>query len=61
MTELAIRWNGGDHSTAAVSGRYTARKAVDYTKTAADTVVDEKRVNDGKVRCIAEAAWAGKG
>jgi succinate dehydrogenase/fumarate reductase flavoprotein subunit len=44
---------GGDHSMAAVTGRYAARKAVEYAKIAPDTVINQKQVDAEKERVYA--------
>jgi len=44
---------GGDHASAACSGRYTARKAATYVLTAPEPVVDHKQVDDERARVYA--------
>ena len=48
-----IQGAGGDHSHAAVTGRYAARKAVEYAKTATDINIDRKQVAAEKERVYA--------
>jgi succinate dehydrogenase/fumarate reductase flavoprotein subunit len=44
---------GGDHSVAACSGRYAARKAVKYAQTAEEPVIERKQVDKEKARVYA--------
>ena len=44
---------GGDHATAATTGRYAGSKAAAYAKTAAGSVIDRKQVETEKVRVYA--------
>ena len=43
----------GAHASAAVSGRYTGRKAADYARTAAEPAVDRQQVEAEKARVFA--------
>jgi succinate dehydrogenase/fumarate reductase flavoprotein subunit len=44
---------GGDHSMAATTGRYAARKAVEYARTATDAAIDSHQVEAEKERVYA--------
>jgi len=44
---------GADHSVAACSGRYAARKAVKYAQTAGKPVIERKQVDEEKARVYA--------
>jgi succinate dehydrogenase/fumarate reductase flavoprotein subunit len=44
---------GGDHSVAACSGRYAARKAVKYAQTAGEPIIERKHVDEEKARVYA--------
>lgn len=44
---------GGDHSMAATTGRYAARKATEYAKTTTEPVIDRKQVETEKERVYA--------
>ena len=46
-------YSGGDHSVAACSGRYAARKAVKYAQTAGKPVIERKQVDKEKARVYA--------
>jgi succinate dehydrogenase/fumarate reductase flavoprotein subunit len=44
---------GGDHATAATTGRYAGRKAAEYAKTADKSVIDRKQLEAEKTRVYA--------
>jgi succinate dehydrogenase/fumarate reductase flavoprotein subunit len=46
-------YSGSDHSVSACSGRYAARKAVEYAKTAGEPVIVRKQVDAEKTRVYA--------
>jgi succinate dehydrogenase/fumarate reductase flavoprotein subunit len=50
---------GGDHSVAACTGRYAARKAVEYAQIAGEPVIERQQVDEEKARVYAPVSRKG--